>query len=552
MLKNLSIKNYALIDALEIDFNAGLSVISGETGAGKSILLGALALVLGQRADSKSIRNGESKCVVEAVFDVKAYNLKNLFEVYDWEYDNECTLRREALSNGKSRAFINDSPVGLNDLKLLGDQLIDIHSQHRNLLLNDNSFQLQAVDLLAGHTEAVADYRSVFQNYLELKRQLKSLKQDFEQGRKEEDYIRFQYEQLAALNLQEGEQPPLESEQDMLANAEEIKAALYKADALLSDDERGAITILKETAGILKNTGKLYVRLDELTERINSLYIDLKDISSDISALNDAVEYNPERLLWVQERLNALYSLEQKHHVNSADELLQLKDEFARQLSAITNGEEEITALEKEIGGIEKQLNEKAAALSKKRKEAAAEFEQNLTARLLLLGMPNAAFRCEITDMEILGNTGKDKITFLFSANKNQPLRPVADIASGGEISRFMLAVKSLIAGKTALPSIIFDEIDTGVSGEIADKMGAMMQELGKTMQVISISHLPQIAARGKYHYLVYKEDTEVETLTKIRQLAHEERVMELARMLSGASLTDAAIANARQLLQGS
>ena len=550
MLKTLSIQNYALIDRLEIAFGAGLSIISGETGAGKSILLGALGLVLGQRADSKTIRAGAAKCAVEVVFDIAPYGLDPLFQQYEWEYDPECTLRREVYSSGKSRAFINDSPVGLNDLKLLGEQLIDIHSQHRNLLLNDSLFQLKAIDLMAGHLTAVAEYHGQYREYVRLRQHIRSLKEIFEQGRKEEDYIRFQYEQLNELNLQDGEQKPLEAELEMLTHAEDIKEALYKVDALLSDDERGMLSGLKEAAGVLKNTSRVFPSLETSAERMDSLCIDLKELMSDLSSLNEGVEYSPERLLQVQGRLDAIYSLEQKHRVIDSDELLRLKAGFEEQLSKIENSADDITASEKELARIEGELNEKSARLSEKRADAARIFETTLAGLLQSLGMPNASFECEVARMDVLDESGRDRVTFLFSANKNQPLHPVANIASGGEISRLMLSIKSLIAGKTALPAIIFDEIDMGVSGEIADKMGNMMRELGEKMQVITISHLPQIAAKGRQHYLVFKEDTEAETLTRLRKLTGDERVTELARMLSGATLTEAALENARQLLK--
>ena len=550
MLKTLSIKNYALIDHLEITFDDGLSIISGETGAGKSILLGALGLVLGQRADSKTIRNSATKCVTEVLFSIAPYGLEPLFRQYEWEYDSECTLRREVYSTGKSRAFINDSPVGLSDLKLLGEQLIDIHSQHRNLLLNDSSFQLKVIDLLAGHTEAVSDYKARYRDYLRLKHQIKTLKEAFEQGKKEEDYIRFQYEQLRELNPQVGEQKPLESELEMLAHAEEIREALYKADTLLSDEERGTLTALREVSGILRGTLKVYPSLAASAERMESLFIDLKELTADLASLNEGVEYNPERLSWVQSRLDSIYSLEQKHRLSDSDELLQLKGEFESQLNQIENSAEDIIAAEKEMASIEKELREKSRCLSEKRLAAARIFEKTLAENLRMLGMPNAAFKCEVVQTEALEESGGDKITFLFSANKNQPLHPVADIASGGEISRLMLSIKTLIAGKTALPAIIFDEIDMGVSGEIADKMGNMMRQLGTNMQVITISHLPQIAAKGKQHYLVFKEDTDTETLTRLKKLTDDERVTELARMLSGATLTEAALENARQLLK--
>jgi len=550
MLKNISIQNYALIDRLEITFDTGLSIISGETGAGKSILLGALGLVLGQRADSKTIRAGAAKCVVEVVFDIAPYGLDPLFQQYEWEYDAECTLRREVHSSGKSRAFINDSPVGLNDLKLLGEQLIDIHSQHRNLLLNDSSFQLKAIDLMAGHLAAVAEYRGQYREYVRLRQHIRALKETFDQGRKEEDYIRFQYEQLKELNLQNGEQKPLEAELEMLTHAEDIKEALHKVDALLSDDERGMLSGLKEAAGVLKNTSRVFPSLETSAERMDSLCIDLKELMSDLLSLNEGVEYSPERLSQVQSRLDSIYSLEQKHRATDSDELLQLKASFEEQLSKIENSADDITASEKELARIEGELNEKSARLSEKRADAARIFETTLADLLQMLGMPNASFKCELVRTEALDESGSDRVTFLFSANKNQPLHPVADIASGGEISRLMLSIKSLIAGKTALPAIIFDEIDMGVSGEIADKMGNMMRGLGEKMQVITISHLPQIAAKGQQHYLVFKEDTETETLTRLRKLTGNERVTELARMLSGSTLTEAALENARQLLK--
>ena len=551
MIKSLLIKNYALIDHLEINFANGLTIISGETGAGKSILLGALSLVLGQRADTKSIKEGAAKCVIEAIFDISQYHLEPLFTEQEWEYDpTECTLRREILISGKSRAFLNDTPVALTDLKLIGEKLIDVHSQHRNLLLGETSFQLQTLDHLAKHQYLVEEYKEQYRTYIRLIREIEQLKKQAEQSRKEEDYLRFQYNQLKAINIQAGEQQPLEEELEILTHAEDIKESLFKVDNLLTAEQVGLLPQLKETIHTLANVSKLYPVLHELLDRANSTYIELKDIASETHAINDNVEYNPDRLNWIQERLNTLYALEQKHHVEDADQLLNLQYEIEQQIQSIENSEEDIKNKEKEIEKQKQQLQEKASKITEGRQKAAKEIRETLIPRLVALGMPNAVFSCEILPEKEFLATGKDNVTFLFSANKNQQLRPVADIASGGEISRLMLSIKALIAGKTALPTIIFDEIDTGISGEIADKMGEMMKEISQYMQVITITHLPQVAAKGKQHYFVYKEDDEKETLTKIKLLSKQDRIIELARLLSGSALSDAAIANARELLQ--
>ena len=551
MIKSLLIKNYALIDHLEINFANGLTIISGETGAGKSILLGALSLVLGQRADTKSIKEGAAKCVIEAIFDISQYHLEPLFTEQEWEYDpTECTLRREILISGKSRAFLNDTLVALTDLKLIGEKLIDVHSQHRNLLLGETSFQLQTLDHLAKHQYLVEEYKEQYRTYIRLIREIEQLKKQAEQSRKEEDYLRFQYNQLKAINIQAGEQQPLEEELEILTHAEDIKESLFKVDNLLTAEQVGLLSQLKETIHTLANVSKLYPALHELLDRANSTYIELKDIASETHAINDDVEYNPDRLNWIQERLNTLYTLEQKHHVEDADQLLNLQYEIEQQIQSIENSEEDIKNKEKEIEKQKQQLQEKASKITEGRQKAAKEIRETLIPRLVALGMPNAVFSCEILPEKEFLATGKDNVTFLFSANKNQQLRPVADIASGGEISRLMLSIKALIAGKTALPTIIFDEIDTGISGEIADKMGEMMKEISQYMQVITITHLPQVAAKGKQHYFVYKEDDEKETLTKIKLLSKQDRIIELARLLSGSALSDAAIANARELLQ--
>lgn len=549
MLKSLYIKNYALIDSLEIDFEAGFSVITGETGAGKSIILGALSLILGQRADAKSIKQDESKCVIEGVFDVSAYNLKAFCEERGIEYDPQSyILRRELYSTGKSRAFINDSPVTLNDLKELGGQLIDIHSQHQNLLLADDRFQLQIVDVLANNGDLVKEYQQAFRQYKKSLKALEDLKQSASKSREEEDYLRFQYEALREAALSEGEQEELESEQQTLSHAEDIKTGLYKIHVLLSDDERSVVPALKDSLNTMQSLEKVYTQATEMLPRLQSAYIDLKDMSAEIERLVEDVEFNPERLSYIEGRLDLIYTLQKKHKVSTVEELLLLYKEFEGQIQNIDSFDEQIEALEKEVCGYKQAMDTLAKKLSKQRKVAAKSIEETLIRKISVLGMPNVQFQCHFTPKEE-DMSGADNLAFLFSSNKNVALQPVAEIASGGEISRLMLCLKSMIAGATALPSIIFDEIDTGVSGEIADKMGKIMLEFGQSMQVIAITHLPQIAAKGKTHYQVYKSDDEKATRTNLRRLTNEERLLEIAGMLSGAKITDAAVQNAKVML---
>mgnify|MGYP000237446725 CR=1 FL=1 len=551
MLKSLFIQNYVLIDSLDIEFANGFSVITGETGAGKSIILGALSLVLGQRADGKSIKKEADRCVIEATFDISLYQLEPFFIANDLEYDaRHCILRRELYASGKSRAFVNDSPVGLNVLRSLGTRLIDIHSQHQNLMLGDSRFQLDVVDVLADNEIPLILYRKEFSRYQSLKRDLKELTEKSRQNRQEEDYIRFQLEQLEDAHLATGEQEELEQEADTLSHAEEIKAGLFRAGQAMNSDEGGLLSVLKECLNTMAGLQKVYPAAGELAERLESSYIELKDISQEISGKEEEIEFNPARLEEVNGRLNLIYTLQQKHRVSTVDELLALADDYAAKLSNITSSDEQIETLKARSEALYNKVKRQAAVLTGLRTAAAREVEKQMAARLIPLGMPNVRFQVEIGIRKEPGAHGADTVNFLFSANKNGALQNISSVASGGEIARVMLSVKAMIAGAVKLPTIVFDEIDTGVSGEIADRMADIMQEMGDSdRQVISITHLPQIAARGRAHYKVYKQDNETETNSHIRRLTDEERVGEIAHMLSGATLTDAALNNAKALL---
>ena len=540
-----------MIDELHIRFDEGFSVVTGETGAGKSIILGALGLVLGQRADSKSIQSGADKCVVEAVFDVSAYQLEDFFLSHDLEYDaKNCILRRELMSSGKSRAFINDTPAPLSVVKALGDRLIDVHSQHQNLLLADTQFQMNVVDIMAKTESLLVAYRREYDRYQSVVRQLEELEALTDKSRQDEDYLRFQVEELRAAQLTAGEQEELEAELETLSHTEEIKSALYKVTDNLIGEERGVVQQLKEALHDVEALEAYFPKAKDFADRLRSAWTDMADLASETDVLKEDVEFDPNRLEWVNERLNTIYSLQQKHRVPSVEELLAIQQQLTTQLSAIDLFDEQMETLTKQRETIYEALMVQAGALTARRHEAATEIEQQLVDRMVLLGIPNTRFRIELWPKEKPSADGMDEVCFLFSANKNEALKPVAQTASGGEISRLMLCIKAMIAGFAALPAIIFDEIDTGVSGEIADKMADIMQDLGQKMQVITITHLPQIAAKGRAHYFVYKEDTAERTLTRIRLLTTGERVNEVARMLSGASLTDAAVANAKALLQ--
>ncbi|ULB34772.1 MULTISPECIES: DNA repair protein RecN [Proteiniphilum] len=550
MLKSLSIQNYALIDSLNITFDSGFSVITGETGAGKSIILGALSLILGQRADARNIKQDETKCVIEGVFNISSYGLKPFFDELDWVYEgDECILRREIWLNGKSRAFVNDSPVYLNDLKGLGDRLIDIHSQHQNLSLNDNLFQLNVVDVLAGTAEESEDYREAFAEYRASEKALNDLREESRRNKEEEDYIRFQYTALTEAALQAGEQELLEQELEAITHSEEIKSALFSVTSNLSGDEQNVETMLRSVRDALQDIDKVYPKAKELALRVESAYIDLKDVREEASRYFEEVEFDPAQQQLLEDRLSTIYELQKKHSVTTVEELINLRNEMALRLKNIDSLDERLTGLEKETERKRETMLAKASQLSKKRQVAAPGIEKGIMERLAYLRMPNTRFRCDFKRRMSPDETGADNVQFLFSSNKNSSLQPVSDIASGGEISRLMLCIKAMIAGATALPTIIFDEIDTGTSGEVADRVGTIMEEMSKKMQVIGITHLPQIASKGHTHFVVYKKETDDAVSTHIKELNREERVNEVARMLSGAEVSSQAVENARVML---
>lgn len=551
MLQSLYIQNYALIDKLDIDFTPGFSVITGETGAGKSIILGAIGLLLGQRADAKAIKDGATKCIVEARFRIASYDMKEFFDENDIEFDpDECILRREVSASGKSRAFINDTPASLAQMKVLGEKLIDIHSQHQNLLLNKEGFQLNILDILAQDEKELSAYQKLYHDYRQVCRNLEDFIAQAEKSKQDEDYIRFQLEQLDEAGLKEGEQTALEQEAETLSHAEDIKAGLYRAAQLISGDEGGALPLAKECMQTLQGISHVYAPALEWTERLESCYIELKDLAHDMAGAQEEVDFNPARLDFVNERLNLIYSLQQKHHVSTVEELTALAEQYRSRLDAITSFDDRIAELNSRKDQLYAQVVRQAQKLTELRTRSAGNIEKQMKALLVPLGMPNVRFAVELTPRKEPDAKGMDSVTFLFSANKNGTLQNVASIASGGEIARVMLSLKAMIAGAVKLPTIIFDEIDTGVSGSIAEKMALIMQDMGKqNRQVISITHLPQIAARGCAHYKVYKKDTETGTNSYIRRLTDEERVSEIANMLSGTTLTEAAINNARALL---
>lgn len=551
MLQTLYIQNYALIDEVEISFSSGFSVITGETGAGKSIILGAIGLLLGQRSDAKSIRKDASKCVIEATFDVEGYDLKHLFDEIGIDYERECIIRREVHSSGKSRAFINDSPVSLSDLKSVGERLIDIHSQHQNLLISKENFQIEVLDIISHNQGLLAEYKTAHQNWREAESKLRKAKEELERDRAEEDYIRFQVEQLSEAKLEEDEQEELEKEVELLSNSEEIKTALYAADGVFYSDNGGILSSIKEGMSALKNISGVYSEVGELIERMESAYIELKDISKEVSNRAESIESNPERLQILNERLDLIYSLQKKHKVDTVNELIEIYKSLSEKLNNIENNDEYIRELNRISFETKQCLLEKSSKLTLERKNISFELEKELPKRLSLLGMPNVRFKVEFTEKKEPTPDGTDSISFMFSANKNSSLQSISTVASGGEIARVMLTIKSMIAAETKLPTIIFDEIDTGVSGDIADRMADVMKEMGKgNRQVISITHLPQIAARGNSHYKVYKRDNDVETNSHIRQLVEEERATEIAYMLSGSTMTEAAMKNAEELLK--
>lgn len=550
MLTNLTISNYALIDSLNIDFSDGFSVITGETGAGKSIFLGALFMILGERADPKMVRNKENKSVIEATFDIAKYELKSLFEGMDIDYDEGCCiLRREILSNGRSRAFINDSPVSLVQLRSISIRLVDIHSQHNNLLIADNNYQLSIIDNIAKNQTLRAEYLKEFEKYKEFRHQLLTIKERIGKSKKDEEYLRFQLSQISKLELKANEELELEEKQTELSNITEIKTILWDIINTLDNESNSVIGALSSTNHNLEKLEKIYKPSIGLGERLESVVIEVKDILDTINGFEENIIDNPEELERINERLNVIYELKRKHGVDSVQALLDIQKKIEKSLDEIDNYSFNISHLESAMKEQEIIVRKKAGELSDSRKIAAKSFIEELKKIAIPLGMKNLQGEIDFSDGHF-DATGKDKVDFLFAFNKNQPLLPIGGSASGGEISRLMLCIKKIIASSMELPTIIFDEIDTGVSGEIANKMGDMMSSIGKEMQVISITHLPQVAAKGKWHYKVAKKDTSNSTITEIKRLSLDERVMELAGMLSGANIDKAAIDNAKSLLK--
>lgn len=551
MLKQLYIRNFTLIDTLDIELKPGFSVITGETGAGKSIILGAIGLLLGQRADAKNIKQGADKCIIEAHFDLSKYSLEVFFENNDIEYDaHDTIIRRELTSAGKSRAFINDTPVSLAILKELGEQLVDIHSQHQNLLLNKQDFQLNVVDIIANNNDLLSQYRTAYNKYQETKKKLENLILEIEQNRSNSDFLRFQYEELCNAKLYDGEQEELEQKQATMSHAEEIKSALYEADNSINAEIGGVLSNVKNAKNALKGIMDVYPVVQELQQRLDSCYIELDDISHEISTQLQDIDFDPAELEYINNRLDKIYELEKKYHCETINELLCKIEELKQQLDYVDNSDIVLNELKEQLDIHKKECETKASKLSQTRKKSALSIEKEISEKLVVLGMPNINFKVNIEKKE-LGLFGADNVSFMFSANKNNPLQAVTQVASGGEIARLMLSLKAMISGAVKLPTIIFDEIDTGVSGKIAEKMANIMKEMGDNdRQVISITHLPQIAALGTTHYKVYKEDTSEATISKMTILNEEERIKEIAQMLSGSDISDAAINNAKELLR--
>ena len=550
MLKQLYIKNFTLIDELDIPLYPGFSVITGETGAGKSIILGAIGLLLGNRADSKAIKAGRDRCVIEAHFDLSKYGMQDFFDANDIDYDAEDTIiRRELTAAGKSRAFINDTPVPLSKMRELGEQLVDIHSQHQNLLLQKEDFQLSVVDIIAHDEKQKKAYLAEYKNYKKAKQQLEDLKAEIAKNRENEEFMRFQFKELDDANLQEGELEQLEQEAETLSHSEDIKTALYEADNALSGEDGSILDKLKNAAQQIDNIKEVYPDVKEVAERMQSSYIELKDIAQEISGSVDNIEFDPNRLETINSRLDQLYSLQQKFHVENVEELIATRERINEQLQHIDNGDEDIEELEKQVALLLVKAEKLAGELTAIRTESARKIEEEMKKRLIPLGIPNVRFEISFS-AKPLSSDGVDKVNFLFSANKSTLLQPVSQVASGGEIARVMLSLKAMISGAVKLPTIIFDEIDTGVSGKIAEKMAEIMTEMGNlNRQVISITHLPQIASMGTHHYKVLKEETEGGTLSHMKELNEQQRIEEIAQMLSGSDITPAALANAKELL---
>lgn len=550
MLTRLRIQNYALIRELDVDLSPGFSIITGETGAGKSILLGALSLILGQRADSSVLNDKSAKCVVEAVFRVDGLGLESLFESNDLDFDNWAIFRREINPAGKSRAFINDSPVMLKIMQDIGYRLIDIHSQNQNLEINEQSFQLMVVDICAGNQDILLSYKESFKAYRKIASELMEAQAEVEKLKADLDYYQFQFDQLHKAALAENEQEHLEKELELLTHAEEIKSGMTSVEELLNGEDSSVLNQTKTVIGLITKMVNFLPEAAGISQRLESLYVDLKDIAGEAAMIGERVEYDPERIRIINERLDLIYSLQQKHHVKSVEELIDLRNSFEAKIVAVTSNEEELVRLSILKDQKKSEVADRADQLSVGRHAIAAEIESRVLRQLLLLGMPNSKFKVEITDLQAPGTNGKDQVCFLFTANKNGLLYDISRVASGGEMSRVMLAIKALISKSKALPTIIFDEIDAGVSGDIAERMGLILKEISVDMQVINITHLPQIAAKGDHHFLVYKQDSAKETTTRLKRLSRPERIEELAKMLSGENITAAAILNAEELLK--
>ena len=553
MLKKLDIRNFTLIDHLEMALYPGFSVITGETGAGKSIVIGAIGLLLGNRADAKQVKRGCDKCIIEATFDLSIYHsdvLKDFFEDNDLDYEpEECLLRREVNASGKSRAFINDTPVTLALMRELGEQLIDVHSQHQNLLLSKEDFQLNVVDIIARDRQQLADYRSAFAAYRSAQRRLEELREQIATSRDNEDFLRFQQKELSEANLASGEQEQLEQEAELMSHAEDIKRALHEADYGLSGDDTGIVNLTRSIAALLRSVADVYPEAQELAERLESCFVELKDISQEIASKVDDVEYDPQRFNLITQRLDTIYTLQQKFHVQTVDELLDRLNGINAQLDNIDNSDEELQELERSVEKLHAVCVEKAVVLTDMRRKSATVVEQELSKLLVPLGIPKVRFKVDVSPANLSTN-GADKVMFLFSANSSTDMQPVSQVASGGEIARVMLSLKAMISKAIGLPTIIFDEIDTGVSGRVAEQMAHIMRDMGKAnRQVLCITHLPQIAAAGSTHYKVAKQETEQGTVSTMTQLSDEQRITEIAQMLSGSDVSQAAVDNAKSLL---
>ena len=549
MLKHISIRNFALIERVEVDFSTGFSVITGETGHGKSVFLGAISVLLGQRSDAKSIREGADRCVIEGCFDISGFAMQEWFGENDLDYDNECIVRREVAASGRSRAFVNDTPVSVAQLKELGARLMDIHSQHQNLLLGDRNYQLRVLDTLSGNKSLLDGYTERYEDYRSLNSELKKLKETLESSRRDEEWLRFQLDELEAAKLTDGELESLEQEMSELSHSEEIQAALYGACSGIDGEGNSLVQALRESANALSRISSHYSAAGELAERLENCYIELKDCCSEMEQRAGRVQYSPDRLEYVERRLAMIYDLQKKHRVESVSALLALAADFAERLERIECGDDDVKALERRIGALEKELARLAGEITDVRKASAQRLQTEMVASLVNLGMPMIRFEVNFAATDGFTPMGCDVITFLFSANSSSTLQPLSDVASGGEMARVMLALKSLVASSTCQPTLIFDEVDTGVSGVLAERMGRMMQQMGcANRQVLSITHLPQVAALGSRHYKVHKEETVNGTVTDIVELKQQERVREIAQMMSGEVLTDAAI-NAANLM---